>query len=114
VQQSNDPSGFEVVINATPLGLNADDPLPIMPDRIESSAVVCDILMKNQPTRLLRAAMAGGNVVLPGFDMLILQSPLFLEFFGFHQAAEFLIRDDSVARDMLFPPELRHLVSSGF
>ncbi|WP_233857597.1 shikimate dehydrogenase family protein [Paraburkholderia sp. HD33-4] len=109
-QRTNDAAGFEVVINATPLGLKADDPLPTAPERIESSAIVCDILMKNQPTPFLRAAMSKGNTVLPGFDMLILQSPLFLEFFGLHKAAEFLRRDDSIARDMLFPPELRDLV----
>ncbi|MEM5368392.1 shikimate dehydrogenase [Paraburkholderia azotifigens] len=112
-QKTNDPGGFEVVINATPLGLKADDPLPIAPERIERSAIVCDILMKNQPTPLLRAAMSRGNVVLPGFDMLILQSPQFLDFFGLHQAAEFLRRDDTIARDMLFPPELRDLVPRG-
>ncbi|WP_321796037.1 shikimate dehydrogenase [Caballeronia sp. J97] len=112
-QRTNDPSGFEVVINATPLGLKTDDPLPTATDRIERSAIVCDILMKNQPTPLLRAAMSKGNTVLPGFDMLILQSPLFLEFFGLHEAADSLKRDDAVARDMLFPPELRNLVPGG-
>ena len=109
-QRTNDPRGFEVIINATPLGLKANDPLPTMPERIDGAAIVCDILMKNQPTPFLQAAMSKGNTVLPGFDMLILQSPLFLEFFGLHQAAEFLRRDDSIARDMLFPPELRDLV----
>jgi shikimate dehydrogenase len=54
--------------------------------------------------------MSQGKTVLPGFDMLILQSPLFLDFFGVAEAAELLRRDDSIVRDMLFPSELRHLV----
>jgi shikimate dehydrogenase len=110
VQESNDPCEFEVVINASPLGLKANDPLPVPTDRLASEAQVCDILMKNQPTPLLRAAMDRGMSVLPGFDMLILQSPLFLDFFGAHKAADLLRADDSIARDMLFPAELRDLV----
>jgi shikimate dehydrogenase len=54
--------------------------------------------------------MAQGMSVLPGFDMLILQTPLFLDFFGAHKAAQLLRADDSIARDMLFPAELRDLV----
>ncbi|MEM5313817.1 shikimate dehydrogenase [Paraburkholderia sp. JHI869] len=112
VQENNDPAGFDVVINASPVGLKDSDPLPVPANRINSNAHVCDILMKNQPTPLLRAAMSKGNAVLPGFDMLILQSPLFLEFFGVKEAAEQLRRDDSPARDLLFPRELRGMVKS--
>jgi shikimate dehydrogenase len=110
VQNGNDPAGFDLVINASPLGLKPTDPLPVPPDRLDSGAQVCDILMKNQPTPLLQAAMARGNTVLPGFDMLILQTPLFLEYFGVPEAADLLRQDDSFARDLLFPRELRGMV----
>ena len=43
-------------------------------------AAVCDILMKNQPTPLVRAARSRGLVAEPGFDMLILQTPFYLDF----------------------------------
>ncbi|MGR3908341.1 ThiF family adenylyltransferase [Burkholderia sp. SR8] len=109
-RSSNDPVGFDLVINASPLGLKASDPLPVSPERLGPDAQVCDILMKNQPTPLLQAAMSRGNAVLPGFDMLILQTPLFFEFFGITEAAEMLRRDDSVVREMLFPPELMDMV----
>lgn len=112
VKDSNDPAGFEVVINASPLGLKANDPLPVSPGRLDANAQVCDILMKNQPTPLLKAAMEQGKAVLPGFDMLILQTPLFFDFFGVKPAADMLRRDDSIVRDMLFPAELRHLVTA--
>ncbi|CAG9222912.1 Shikimate 5-dehydrogenase I alpha [Paraburkholderia tropica] len=112
VQENNDPAGFDVVINASPVGLKDSDPLPVPAERIGAHTQVCDILMKNQPTPLLRAAMAKGNAVLPGFDMLILQSPLFLEFFGVKEAAEQLRKDDTPARDLLFPHELRSMVKS--
>ncbi|WP_257146328.1 shikimate dehydrogenase family protein [Burkholderia sp. JKS000303] len=110
VKGDNDPAGFDIVINASPLGLKTSDPLPVPTERLDPSAQVCDILMKNQPTPLLKAAMGQGKTVLPGFDMLILQSPLFLDFFGVPDAANALREDDSIARDMLFPVELRSLV----
>ncbi|MBN3753700.1 shikimate dehydrogenase [Paraburkholderia sp. Tr-20389] len=103
VQSCNDPAGFDLVINASPLGLKPDDPLPVPVDRLEPSAQVCDILMKNQPTPLLRAAMARDIAVQPGFDMLILQTPFFFDFFGLTEAAALLRQDDSVVRNLLFP-----------
>lgn len=109
---SNDPAGFDLVVNASPLGLKADDPLPVQVDSLEAGTQVCDILMKNQPTPLLRAAMQRGLQVQPGFDMLILQTPLFLEFFGLEQVADYLRADDSAVREMLFPKELYGLVGA--
>jgi shikimate dehydrogenase len=108
----NDPAGFDVIINASPLGLKTSDPLPLPTENISASAVVCDILMKNQPTPLLKAALDGGSAVLPGFDMLILQTPLFLEFFGLTEVADFLRKDDSEVRKMLFPSELTWMVET--
>lgn len=107
---SNDPAGFDLVINASPLGLKASDPLPVPVDSLSAGTQVCDILMKNQPTPLLHAAIRQGLRVQPGFDMLIMQTPLFLEFFGLEHVAEYLRTDDSVVRDMLFPKELHRLV----
>lgn len=106
----NNAAGFDVIINASPLGLEKSDPLPVPTHNVDASAVVCDILMKNQPTPLLQAAIASGNRVLPGFDMLILQTPLFLEFFGLQTVADFLRQDDSEVRRMLFPQELDWMV----
>jgi shikimate dehydrogenase len=106
VRTSNDPAGFDLVINASPLGLRSDDPLPVEVERIDASAQVCDILMKNQPTPFVRAAMARGLPAQPGFDMLILQTPLYLNFFGFPDAAAALEKSDDVVRKLLFPQEL--------
>ncbi|HDR9173095.1 TPA: shikimate dehydrogenase [Burkholderia vietnamiensis] len=107
VQASSDPAGFDLVINASPLGLNPDDPLPLPADRLDPQAQVCDILMKNQPTPLLRASMERGLAVQPGFDMLILQTPFFFDFFGLPEIATMLREDDSVVRDLLFPEDVR-------
>jgi shikimate dehydrogenase len=103
----NDPRGFDLIINATPLGLKNTDPLPVDVTAIAQHAAVCDILMKNQPTPLLRAASARGLAIEPGFDMLIQQTPLYLEFFGYPELAASVRADDGYLRDMLLPAEMK-------
>jgi shikimate dehydrogenase len=107
VANSNDPKGFDLVINASPLGLHAGDPLPCDMARMESHAAFADILMKNQPTPGLRAAMARGLKAQAGFEMLIQQTALYLDFFGYPQAAAHVRADTDFLRDVIYPAELR-------
>ncbi len=102
----NDPAGYDLVVNASPLGLQAHDPLPCDVARIAPHAALVDILMKNQPTPLVRAARARGLVAQPGFEMLIQQTPPYLDFFGWHDAAERVRRDAGFLRALMVPPEL--------
>ena len=80
---SNDPDGFDIVVNATPLGMNAGDPLPVDITRIDARTFVGEVVMKEEFTPLLRAAMAQGCPVQVGTDMLFEMIPAYLEFFGF-------------------------------
>ncbi len=80
---SNDPSGYDIVVNATPLGMKAGDPLPVDPARISDGSFVGEVVMKEEHTPLLRAAMARGCTVQVGTDMLFEMIPAYLEFFGF-------------------------------
>lgn len=77
----NDPHGFDLVVNATPLGMNADDPLPLDVDRLSPHAYVGEVVMKSEMTPLLRAATARGCEVQIGTDMLFEQIPAYLDFF---------------------------------
>ena len=96
-----DPAGFDLVVNATPLGLNADDPLPFDPARLDAGAAVVDILMKKQPTPLLRACQARGINAHPGFEMMIQQAPEYLEFLGLHELARTVAGDSSELRRLM-------------
>ena len=93
-----DPAGFELVVNATPLGLKAGDPMPFDVARLDPGAAVVDILMKNQPTPLLRACRARGITAHPGFEMMVQQVPEYLSFFGFDAIAEAVQADPSDVR----------------
>jgi len=103
---SNDPGGFDVVVNATPLGLQVTDPMPCDVSRMAPHAALVDILMKNQPTPLVRSARARGLVAHPGFEMMIQQAHLYLAFFGLHEAAQSVARDAGFIRQHIYPAEL--------
>jgi shikimate dehydrogenase len=79
----NDPAGHDLVINASPLGMKAGDPLPVDVARIEPGALVGEVVMKTEITPLLRAAQQRGLATQVGTDMLFEQIPAYLEFFGF-------------------------------
>jgi shikimate dehydrogenase len=81
--RGNDPSGYDLVVNATPLGMKADDPLPIDIDKLEAPTFVGEVVMKQEMTPLLLAAQAKGCRFQVGTDMLFEQIPAYLEFFGF-------------------------------
>ncbi len=83
---SNDPAGWEIVINATPLGMKPGDPLAVDPSRIAGSTFVGEVVMTEEFTPLLRAARALGCPVQVGTDMLFEMIPPYLEFFGFDTA----------------------------
>ena len=80
---SNDPAGYDIVVNATPLGMNPGDPLPLDVARIAPASFVGEVVMKEEYTPLLRAARAKGCTVQVGTDMLFEMIPAYLEFFGF-------------------------------
>jgi shikimate dehydrogenase len=80
---SNDPAGFDLVVNATPLGMKPGDPLPFDVSRIARDTFVGEVVMKKEITPLLEAARRIGCRTQVGTDMLFEQIPAYLEFFGF-------------------------------
>jgi shikimate dehydrogenase len=93
---SADPAGYDTVINATPLGMKKDDPLPMDVDRISPSTFVGEVVMKQEITPFLAAVRAKGCDYQVGTDMLFEQIPAYLEFFGFGTATSDELR--AVAR----------------
>lgn len=83
VTGSKDPAGYDVIVNATPLGMRDDDPLPFDIDRIAPETFVGEVVMKAEYTPLLRAAKDKGCAIQVGTDMLFEMIPAYLEFFGY-------------------------------
>ena len=79
---SNDSHGMALVVNATPLGMHVDDPLPIDINRLQPDCLVGEVVLRTEMTALLIAAQQRGYRVQVGSDMLFEQIPAYLEFFG--------------------------------
>ncbi|KRC01306.1 shikimate dehydrogenase [Hydrogenophaga sp. Root209] len=93
---SNDPAAHDLVVNATPMGMNDGDPLPMDVSRLSPETFVGEVVMKSEMTAFLRAAQARGCPVQIGTDMLFEQIPAYLEFFDLPTATAETLR--SVAR----------------
>lgn len=77
-----DPSGHDLVVNATSLGLAEGDPLPLDTSKLEPTQLVCEIIMQPADTALLKAAQAKGCAIHYGAPMLAGQIALMAEFLG--------------------------------
>ncbi len=79
---SNDPDGFDLAVNATPMGMYEGDPMPMDVNRISPDTFVGEVVLKDETTAFLAAAKAKGCKVQVGTDMLFEQIPVYLEYFG--------------------------------
>src|SRR5206468_10693624 len=57
---SSDPAGYDMVVNATPLGMQSGDPLPFDVARLSPPTFVGEVVMKEEMTPLLSAAREKG------------------------------------------------------
>ncbi len=64
-----DPRGFDIVVNATPLGLREDDPMSVDASLLVASQVVADVIPNPEVTPLVAAARAIGCATTTGRDM---------------------------------------------
>lgn len=81
LEELSGPLAYDLIVNATPLGLTPTDPLPIPVDRIEG-ALVADVIMKPRETALLKRAQERGLRTHLGVHMLDAQIEMYSAFFG--------------------------------
>ena len=79
---SNHLAGFDLVVNATPLGMDPADPPVVDFSEITPDMTVGEIVMKVEVTPLVAAGRAKGCRVVLGYEMLKAQQSLYLEFLG--------------------------------
>ena len=78
---------FDMVVNATPLGLEPDDPLPVEIDALRPGTLVADVIMHPATTKLVAAAAAAGFATHHGRHMLDRQLDLMFAFLGLDDEA---------------------------
>jgi shikimate 5-dehydrogenase len=64
----------DIIIDATPLGMHEDDPLPFAEDLLGSQSLVYDVVYGHGPSKLLATAQQAGCGVLDGRGMLVAQA----------------------------------------
>jgi shikimate dehydrogenase len=64
-----DPSGVDLVANATPLGMREGDPLPVDATRLAPGQFVADVITRPEISPLLAAARRIGCATMPGSGM---------------------------------------------
>jgi shikimate dehydrogenase len=79
-----DPTGFDLVSNATPMGMAEGDPLPLDPSLLRSSMFVGDVIAGHGVTPLLRAALDAGCKTADGDQMVEAVQEVMLDFMQGH------------------------------
>ena len=69
----------DVVVNATPLGRNAGDELPVRAEWLRSGQIVSDMVYRPLTTPLLVAAAKVGAIPIAGIGMLVAQGAIGIE-----------------------------------
>jgi shikimate 5-dehydrogenase len=85
---TNDARGYDLVVNATPMGMRPDDPLPFDPAQLDARTLVGDVIISAELTPLLAAARARGCFVQPGSVMTDRMIVHMAEFFAFPRDAD--------------------------
>jgi shikimate dehydrogenase len=66
---STDPTGFDLAINATPMGMQPGDPLPLQVDKLAATTFVGDVVTMPPVPPLIEAARARGCATMTGAGM---------------------------------------------
>ncbi len=76
---STDPRGFQLIANATPLGMREGDPLPVQVDYLKAEQFVADVVTRPAVPPLIAAARRTGCATMPGTGMFQAQAVLLAE-----------------------------------
>jgi shikimate dehydrogenase len=76
-----DPSGCDLVFNATPLGMEEVDSYPVNPELLNSSMFVGDVIGGHTTTPFIQAAQDAGCKTADGSDMVAAIQTRMVEFF---------------------------------
>jgi shikimate dehydrogenase len=76
---SPDPAGFDLVVNATPTGMNPADPLPFQVENLVAQTFVADVVTSPEVTPLLAEARRRGCATQVGTAMVAGQIDLLID-----------------------------------
>jgi len=65
-------NGFDLIVNATPVG-KENDGFPFVIDTLTNGTMVVDLAYGSHPTPLVSAVLARGGAAIDGYDVLLTQ-----------------------------------------
>lgn len=80
---SADAAGYDIIVNATSLGMKEGDPLPLDTSTLQPGQLVAEIIMKPEMTALLYTAQSAGCRIHLGKHMLDEQVRQMVSYFGY-------------------------------
>ncbi len=100
LEAQNKVPDFDIVINATPLGMNLNDPSPITDATFRKDQLVMDAVYAAGSTNLLKEAQTAGATAIGGLPMLVEQALLTIYLWAVHSG--FDIDIDGSARKVAY------------
>lgn len=76
---TEDPTGFDIVSNATPLGMRDADPAPFLIERLTPAHIVADVVTKPATPEIIAFADRLGCLTLSGTEMFHAQEQLLVQ-----------------------------------
>lgn len=76
---TDDPTGFDIIANATPLGMCEGDPLPVQVEKLVPGQFAACPITKPARSPFIEAAAASGCQTMPGIGMFKAQEELLVE-----------------------------------
>lgn len=68
-QGSNDPDGYDIIANATPLGMRPGDPTPVLLEKLRQGQFVADAITRPAISPMISHAQGLGCATMPGLGM---------------------------------------------
>lgn len=85
VAHDNNPEGFDVVVNATPMGMNGDQSAAFQLEKMTSNMAVADVVTNPEHTPFVSHALSLGNPAVLGTEMFVKVRDLMVDFLLEHK-----------------------------
>jgi shikimate dehydrogenase len=78
--QRNDPTGYDLIANVTPVGMKKDDPYPVDIDQFNAGQFVADAITKPEVSPMVEAARAKGCNTMTGAGMFNAEAEILVDY----------------------------------
>ncbi len=89
VAHDNDPTGYDVIVNATPMGMNGDPSAAFQLEKMTSEMSVADVVTNPEHTPFVTHALSLGCTAVVGTEMFVKVRDLMVDFLLEHEGEKY-------------------------